>query len=217
MLMGVVALAVSRDDTSTLGAYVAFFGALSVWGWHEVSYLFGFISGPRPMACPPGKRGWERFVLGVKTCAYHELAVLLTVVAFVALGWSASNHVGLWTFVILWLMRWSVKLNIFLGVRNLHEEFWPEQLGYLKSFVRRRSMNELFPVSILLSLAALSVLVYAAVSSGSGSTERTGATLLATLLTLAIIEHLLLVLRISDDILWTPGMRSRRANRASAN
>lgn len=217
MLLGVVALAISRNDTSTLGAYVAFFGALSVWGWHEVSYLFGFISGPRPVACPPGKKGWEKFVLGVKTCAYHELAVVITALAFVVLGWSASNQVGLWTFVILWLMRWSVKLNIFLGVRNLHEEFWPEQLNYLKSFVRRRSMNELFPVSIVLSSAALCALIYAAVSSDSGSPERTGATLLATLLTLAIAEHLLLILRISDDALWTPGMRSRRANRVSAN
>lgn len=217
MLAGVLALAVSRNDVSTSGAYLAFFGALAVWGWHEVSYLFGFVTGPRPEACPPHVMGWQKFILGVKTCIYHELAIVVTAAALIGISWSAANRVGLWTFVILWLMRWSVKLNIFLGVRNLHEEFWPEQLSYLKSFVRRRRMNELFPFSIVLSLLGLGALIYFAVSSGDNLAQRTGATLLATLLALAIVEHLLLVLDVSDDALWLPGMRSRRDGRASAN
>ncbi len=217
LVIAVHMLFISRDDTSVTGAYLAFLGGLAIWGWHEVSYLFGFISGPRPEACPPDCSGWQRFVLGVKTCLYHELAVLATAAALAALLWQAENKVGLWTFVILWLMRWSAKLNIFLGVRNLHDEFWPEHLSYLKSFVRRRAMNELFPVSIVLATVGAVVLVVSAVSAGDDLAVRAGATLLATLLTLAMLEHWLLVLRINDDALWRPGMRSRRDGGAPAN
>ncbi len=217
MLLGICALVISRDDASASGAYLAFIGALAIWGWHEVSYLFGFISGPRPEACPPGIGGWQRFVLGVKTCFYHEIAVIATVVAIAALTLQSDNRVGLWTFMILWLMRWSAKLNIFLGVRNLHEEFWPEHLAYLKSFVRRRPMNELFPVTMLASVAGLVALTFLAVTAGDDALRRTGATLLATLLALAVIEHLFLVARISDDALWRAGMRSRRGDGSAAN
>lgn len=208
-MFGVFALVSSRQDASASGAYLAFFGALSIWGWHEVSYLFGFVSGPRPEACPPDTHGWRRFVLGVKTCFYHELAVIATVAAIGMLTWAAPNKIGFWTFAILWLMRWSAKLNIFLGVRNLHEEFWPEHLAYLKTFVRRRSMNELFPVSVVLSVLALGTLAFLAVSAGDNLAERTGATLLATLLALALLEHYFLVAKVSDDVLWRAGMRSR--------
>ena len=41
--------------------------------------------------------------------------------------------------------------------------------------------------------------------------------LLATLLALALLEHCLLVLRVRDDALWRPGMRSRRNSGAAAN
>lgn len=217
LAIGIYAILVSRDDASVSGAYLAFLGGLAIWGWHEVSYLFGFISGPRPEACPPGCTGWQRFVLGVKACLYHELAVIATAGALALVLWQADNRVGLWTFVILWLMRWSAKLNIFLGVRNLHEEFWPEHLSYLKSFVSRRPMNELFPVSVLLATIGVGVLAFSAVTAGDDMATRAGATLLATLLSLATVEHWLLVLRVNDDALWRPGMRSRRDGGAHAN
>lgn len=210
MLLGVAVLLLSRDNATAAGAYLAFLGALSIWAWHEVSYLFGFISGPRPAECPPEASGWRRFVLGVKTCIYHELAVIVTAALIAMATWNAPNQVGLWTFVILWLMRWSAKLNIFLGVRNLHVEFWPEHLRYLKSYVRNRDMNELFPVSIIAATFGLCGLVVVAVNAGDDLFRRTGASLNATLLALAMLEHWLLVLKVRDDALWQAGMRSRR-------
>ncbi len=217
MAAGLYVVLATRSDVTTAGAYAAFLGGLTIWGWHEVSYLFGYISGPRPEACPPGCSSWQRFVLGVKTCIYHELAVVLTAAGLVALTWTAANKVALWTFLILWLMRWSAKLNIFLGVRNLHEEFWPEHLSYLKTFVGRRPMNELFPVSILVATAGLGILIFIAATAGDDLTRRTGAMLLATLLALALLEHWLLVLQVRDEALWKLGMRSRQNGGAAAN
>lgn len=210
-LIGMYALVISRDDVSPAGAYLAFVGAVSFFGWHEVSYLFGFVSGPRPRECPDDCSGWQRFVSGVKTCLYHELAVVATVALLAVYTWDAPNKIGLWTLVVLWLMRWSAKMNIFLGVPNLHVEFWPEHLAYLKSFTRVRSMNALFPWSIIVSSTFVVMLVAAAVEAAPGSGERTGAVLLATLLGLATLEHWFLVLRLPDELIWTPGLRSREA------
>lgn len=216
LIFGAYALVVSRNDPSALGAYLAFVGAIAVFGWHEVSYLFGFVSGPRPEPCPEDCSGWDRFVRGVKTCVYHEIAVVLTVVLLAALTLNAENQVGLWTLVVLWLMRWSAKLNIFLGVRNLHVEFWPEHLAYLQSFTRQRPMNALFPLSIAAAAVFIFLLVDAAMSSAPGSAQRIGATLTATLLALATLEHVFLVLRVPDELLWQPGMLSRRSSRSDA-
>ena len=209
MALGALALVASRDDLSPAGVYLAFFGALTVWAWHEVTYLFGFVSGPRPAVCPPGCGGWRRFLLGLKTCVYHELAVVATAALIAGLTWQAGNRVALWTFVILWLMRWSAKLNIFLGVPNFHAELWPEHLRYLESFVRDRPMNGLFPFSMVAAAVGIGVLTNAALGAAPASAERIGAVLLVTLLVLAAIEHLFLVLRVSDQRLWAPGLRSR--------
>lgn len=210
LLLALFALVATRDDPSTGGAYVAFAAAVAVWGWHELSYLFGYVTGPRPAPCPPECSGRQRFFYGVGACLYHELAIVATAAVIAALCWDAPNRVGLWSFVILWLMRWSAKLNIFLGVRNLHDEYWPEQLQYLKTFVRERSMNELFPLSVLAATAGIALLVLAAVNADADGARRAGATLLATLLTLATLEHWLLMLKLPDDALWRPGLRSRR-------
>ncbi len=209
LMVGAYALVVSRNDASALGAYLAFFGAVAVFGWHEVSYLFGFVSGPRPKACPDNCSGWDRFVMGVMTCVYHEIAVVLTVLLLAALTLNAENQVGLWTLTVLWLMRWSAKLNIFFGVRNLHVDFWPEHLAYLKSFTRRRTMNSFFPVAMGLAVLALIVLVNAASSAAPGSGTRTGAMLTATMLCLAMLEHVFLVVKVPDERLWKPGLRTR--------
>ena len=214
-LLGVLLIVMTRDATSPAAPYLAFLGALSLWGWHEVTYLFGFVSGPRPEACPPDATGWRRFQYGLRACVYHEIAIVATAALLLFLTFGASNRVGLWTFVVLWLMRWSAKLNIFLGVRNLHEEFWPEHLRYLSTFTRTRNMNELFPWSVAAAGLVLLGLVFAAATAGD-ALQRTAAMLVATILALATLEHCLLMLKVRDDILWRPGLTSRRDNGAAA-
>lgn len=205
-----VALVATVDDGSVGGAYLAFACGLILWGWHELSYYAGVITGPGCRPCPAEAGGWERFGRGVRTSIHHELAVVATagLLALVVAG--APNQIGLWTFVILWLMRWSAKLNIFLGVRNLHEEFWPDRLRYLSSYARRRRMNALFPASMVISSLVLARLLTAAPGTGDDPAGTVGLVLLATLLALAILEHVLLMLPCSDERLWELAMRSRR-------
>ena len=43
------------------------------------------------------------------------------------------------------------ELNVFLGVRNLNEQFLPKHLRYLGSYLVQKPMNLLFPLSVTVS------------------------------------------------------------------
>ena len=146
------------------------------------------VTGPRPRACPAGASGSERFVLGVKASLWHELAIVATAALLAWLTWGAANTTALITFVVLWLMRWSAKLNIFLGVRNLHQEFWPDHLSYLGSYVGRRAANALFPLSML-AVGWTTVVLVVAEYSPDPTTYSIVAGILFGLLVLAFIAN----------------------------
>lgn len=210
-LIGLAVVVYSLSETSVMSAYLAFAGALAIWSWHELSYYLGYVSGPSPVTCPEGCSTWERFVFGVKASLYHELAIVLTAVALWALSWQAANTIALSTFCILWVMRWSAKMNIFLGARNVHMEFLPHHLQYLASFMTERRMNLLFPFSVVATLGVLWLIVSSALAPTASSFVLTGNLLLAVLLVLALLEHIALMLKIPDAVLWRLGTASRRA------
>lgn len=197
-----VTLIETRDWTTPLGVYLAFLSALGLWAWQETSYFLGFVTGPRPEACPPGASESQRFAFGIKASLYHELAVLITVGMIFWLTYDAPNPMALWVFALLWIMRWSAKLNIFLGVRNLHLEFWPSHLQYLASYAKTANMNPLYPVTASLSLLMFVWMTTKAVSSDNPS-ELTTFVLLAVLLFLAVLEHVFLMYRVPDQKLWS--------------
>jgi putative photosynthetic complex assembly protein 2 len=195
-------LAATRDDTSVAAAYLAFGCGVALWGFLELGFLTGIISGSRRHGCAPGCGGWRHFGHAIEAILHHELAILATGAAVVAIAWGAPNPFGAWTFVVLWVMRQSAKLNLFLGVRNLGEEFLPPHLDYLKSYFRRRTLNPLFPVSVAVPTVVVVLLVRAALAPEAGAFELTGRLLVATLLALAVLEHWLMVLPVSLDALW---------------
>lgn len=206
---GFYAVVATRDGVTPASPYLAFAGALAIWAFHEASYLLGFVSGPRPRRCPDAVTTSERFRYGVKTCLYHEIAVVATALMLLVITWEAANRIALWTFVIVWVMRWSAKLNIFLGVRNLHREYWPDHLRYLQSYARERSMNPLFPWSVAIAAGFIAFLILLAITAGADPVQRTSAMLLVGFLTLAVLEHFLLMFRLPDDVLWRIGTRAR--------
>lgn len=207
-------LAQSAGDATPRGAYLAFTCGLLVWGWHEISFLMGIVTGPVRTACPADCTGWQRLWHAVQTILWHELAIAATGGLIAWLTWSGANQVGLWTFLVLWVMRLSAKLNVYLGVPNLTEEFLPAHLHYLKSVMRRRPMNLLFPASVTVATVAATHLIDLAVSAGDGSFEAVAFTFVSTFLALAILEHWFLVLPLQDAALWRWALRSRAAGPA---
>ncbi len=195
---------------SPAAAYIAFFCALMIWGWNEMAFLMGYLSGPRRTPCPPDSAGFTRFRHASETLIDHELGILASGVAIAAVTWGAPNQFGLWTFAILWAMRLSTKLNIFLGAPNIPDEFLPEHLRYLASYFQRRPMNGFFPFAITAATALTAFLLHAAFAGQSTAFERHGFLLLGTLTALAVLEHWLLYVPLSATRLWGWGLKSHQ-------
>ncbi|MEL6104345.1 MAG: putative photosynthetic complex assembly protein PuhE, partial [Pseudomonadota bacterium] len=150
LAFGIMGYGAALTDASVAGAYLGFLAALALWGWIELAFLAGRITGPNRAPCPPGVSEGTRFSKAWATIAHHEL--LLAGVLAVLIFWSegADNRVGLWTFGVLFLARISAKLNLFLGVPRFHAEFLPPALSHLPSYFKRARMNALFPISMVL-------------------------------------------------------------------
>ena len=225
MLAGSIVLAVavyglwaSAGSETVASAFIAFSCGLIIWGWHTMSYYMGVITGPRRLACPPQCRGLQRFRHALATSLYHELAIVATVAFMVWLTWGQVNLLGLWTFLLLWAMHVSAKLNVFLGVRNLNVEFIPQRLNYLSTYFRQKPMNLLFPFSVTIGTVIALLLIQQAAAADTGTASAIAFTLLATLMALAVIEHWFMILPIQADALWrwslkTPAGRKKARTR----
>jgi putative photosynthetic complex assembly protein 2 len=221
VLAGLVAIAATglvwdgADDPSAGAAYVGFGAAIVIWGWHEMSFLMGHVAGPNRAECPSDAVGWARFKAATATVIHHELAIAATAVLLFAITWGQPNQAAPLTFLLLFVLRVSAKLNLYLGVPNLSDEVFPAHLAYLKSYFRKRPMNALFPVSILLGSGTAVWAWLAAEAAPVGSGASATATLLAGLAVLGVVEHLFLVLPLRDAKLWRWASSSSRAAKAA--
>jgi len=197
-----IGLAVSARDDSVAGAYVAFGCALIVWGWHELGFLMGKVTGPRRTPCPPAAAGWTRFRMSAETVIHHEIALAVTAAGIVTLCWGQPNQTGTLTFARLLVKRLSTKLNIFLGVRNPPITFLPSGLTYLQTYFRRARFNALFPLSLALSVIAAILLGHTATDAGTTPGTAVGATLMLALTLLGLLEHGFLMMPSPDRALW---------------
>jgi putative photosynthetic complex assembly protein 2 len=197
-------------DMTTYGVYVAFLSALAIWGWIELAFLSGIITGPNTRACPPHAALPERFVRALGTIAWHEALLALTTVALVLWTRDAPNAFGLWTFVVLFFARISAKLNLFFGVPHINTEFLPRPLTHLASHFRTAPMNAVFPISVTALSFAAACWMERAVASASDA-PLVGFTLLSALTLLALLEHWFMVLPLPDQKLWRWMMPDHKA------
>lgn len=209
----VIGLVRVSGETTVSAAYWAFGFGLFAWGWQEISFYMGFVTGPRQDACPENCRGWKHFGHAIQTSLWHELAIIISAALIIALTWGQPNQIGVWTFMVLWWMHQSAKLNVFLGVRNLNEEFLPEHLNFLKSFLRREPMNLLFPISITVS-TVIGTIMFEHAATATTSFARAGDTFIGVMMALAILEHWFLVVPLPAAKLWSWGLKSRKPVRA---
>ncbi len=200
-----------REEATVAGAYLGFLCGLAVWGWIELSFLTGVITGPVRTPCPPGLSGPRRVVAAIGAILWHELAIMAAAVLLVGLSWGAANQVALWTFLILWVMRQSTKINIFLGARNTGEVFLPDHLRYIGSYFRHRSMNLLFPFSVMAATLFCAWLLHPAFDAAATPFAVTAASLLGTLAALAVLEHWFLMMPLPIERLWRWAMDRREA------
>jgi putative photosynthetic complex assembly protein 2 len=201
-LAAVFGLVATMGRATPTGAMIAFTCAILIWGWHELSFLTGLITGPRTQACPPGVVGWRRFKLAAATLIHHEIALALTAAALVAATWGQPNPLGAFTFLILFACRISAKLNLFFGVPNFTDAFFPDHLRYLTSYLKAGPVSLLFPVSVIIGCGAAGVLAWRGLDAADTAFEVTAFSLAFALTALAMIEHAFMVLPLPDAALW---------------
>lgn len=203
---GVLALALwaigtSAGNASETGAYTAFTGGLLVWGWQEMSYYMGYLSGPRPSDARRGRRASPASARRrPPACGTRRPSSPGPRDPGPDLG--PAEHLRPVDLRDPVGMNLSARLNLFLGVRNLNAEFLPEHLAYLQGYLRVRAMNPLFPVSVGLAALGTAALALSAASDGATAHEVAGLSILATLMALATLEHGFLMLPLPSSALW---------------
>lgn len=200
LVAGLSGVVITREMTTPVGAYMAFVSALLVWSWQELTFLLGLVTGPNRKPCPQVyglRRAWHAFL----TIAHHELAIVLLGLAVIVPTWDAPNQVAAQTFAVLWVMRISAKLNLFLGVKNFYEAFLPVPLRYLLTYFSKRSINLLFPFSVVLA-SLVAMLIWSNALAAQSPFEVAAASLVGTILVLAVVEHIMLVVPFAPDQLW---------------
>jgi putative photosynthetic complex assembly protein 2 len=199
----VATVLIAAEHDTMLAAYAAFIAAILIWGWHEMSFLMGFVTGPRRLPCPPEAKGWQRFKLATATLIHHEIALALTALLLLLVTWGQPTQVAGWAFLLLFGMRLSTKFNIFLGAPNFSDEMLPPHLSYLRSYFSARRGNLLLPLSAVASVVLTLLLARAALAAPAASGTQVQYQLLASLALLGVVEHAFMLLPLRDSALWT--------------
>lgn len=189
------------QDTSPAGVYAAFLAALAVWGWIELAFLSGIITGPNRAHCAPGLSGWRRFRAAFLTIAWHEAVLVAALVFLFVVTREGENAFAFYTFLLLFGARVFAKLNLFLGVPRINIDFLPRPLDHLSGYFRQGPVSGFFPLSVTLLSVTLGCFIERLwVAQTPGATI--GFTLLTALCALALLEHWFMVWRVRDDKLW---------------
>jgi putative photosynthetic complex assembly protein 2 len=208
MMFALVGLYSTRGDTSVHSAYIAFLCGIAVWAWQDVTYYTGMITGIRKEAALKPVSGLRRFWHAIQTNLWHEITIIVGGIAVFGLTWGAPNPFGWASYLVLWVMQQTAKINVFLGARNMCEELLPPHLSYLKSFFKQKPMNPFFPLNIAVSMLVATYLIWR-VAVAETEFERIGTICVSTLMVLAVVEHWLLMLPLPFAKLWQWGLRSR--------
>ncbi|SDZ47874.1 putative photosynthetic complex assembly protein 2 [Jannaschia faecimaris] len=201
LALGIAGLIVTSGELTAVNIYLSFASVLLVWGWVELAFLAGVITGPERGECPPLLTGWARFVRAWTAMSHHEILLLLTLFAVMVVSHPAENPFGLYAYLILFFARISAKLNLFFGVPRINTEFLPHPLQHLKSYFRQGPISIAFPISVtILSVATLSFAAH--LISVNDPATTIGFALLTTLAGLAALEHWLMVVPLPDAKLW---------------
>jgi len=208
-IAGLFVILMASQNVSVFAVYAAFVGALMVWGWHEIGFLTGAATGPRREPASPGLTGARRFAEATATVIHHEVMLALTALLLISLSWNLPNQIGATVFVMLFGLRLSAKINMYVGVPNTSVEMLPPHLEYLKTYFGPNRMTWLLAASILTITAVAMWFGSLAMQSQLGSAEMVGASLLTTLCLLGALEHGFLALPFRDGMLWGWAFRKR--------
>ncbi|NNE53213.1 MAG: DUF3623 domain-containing protein [Sulfitobacter sp.] len=201
LALGAAGLILSSVSLTVINVYIAFLSTLLIWGWIELAFLAGVITGPERHPCPAHLTGLARFNRAWHTVSHHELLLLLGLFGILTVTSHAENTVAFWSYLILFVARISAKLNLFFGVPRINTEFVPQPLQHLKSYFRQGPITMAFPIGV--TFLSITAACFAERLIAAPTVEAaTGFALLTALAILATLEHWLMVVPLPDAKLW---------------
>jgi putative photosynthetic complex assembly protein 2 len=190
----------ATHSAGPMAAYAGFASGIGLWGAFEILFLSGAVLGikTRPQSPRLGHRAWAAF----RSILWHEGALVATIAALAVATMGTENPVALYTFALLWAMRASAKLNLFLGVRNLCAELLPPRIAHLATHFRQADINPLFPFSVLAGTLGAAFLLRAGLDPLVEDGAAISTLLLAALVALGTLEHWLMLTPLSPLAFW---------------
>ena len=82
LMLSFEGVSVSMQEVSVWNAYLAFGSVIVMWGWHELAFLTGWITGPRKIALSANTKGMQRFKEATQVMIHHEIALVLNFAIF---------------------------------------------------------------------------------------------------------------------------------------
>ena len=202
LAISLVALYALRDRDDTLAIYAMFLSVLGIWAWNETTFLLGTLTGPLQGPCPEGAKGMARFRAAVDSILYHEAGLILSGAAIAIITWGSVSHFAIHLFALLWVLRLSTKLNLFLGVPHSFGHSLPDQLRYLATYFRTRPVSGFFALTVTMATILAVLLCVNAADTPIGSGARVASSFLAVFAVLGVIEHWFLACPVGADHLW---------------
>jgi len=206
-LVSLSGIYITSTSLSESAQFFGFTSAVVLWGCIELSYYLGFITGLHCRPCPENVTTWKRFRLALGASIWHELLVLSLGFILIVSQHDAINTIGLNTYLVLWLMRWSAKLNLFLGVPNFSTAWFPERLEHVASYIKTGSISPFYFISVL---GASTIVVQLLHKANQIDVQHPYLYIMpAVLLILAVVEHLFMVVPFQDLKMWNRVFNSK--------
>lgn len=197
-VLGVEGNAAAHTTVATIAGFAM---ALLIWAFLELSYLMGYITGPIKSAARDDMPLHKRFYYALGTSIYHELLVVGVVGLVCILGAGLPNPTIQNTLAVLWLMRWSTKLNLFFGVRHFNSDWLPENMRYITSYLKAGE-NSWFIVFSTTLAAFFTYLLFFYGQIAVEPATTLSLFLIGWLAVLAVLEHCFLMVPMGETALW---------------
>lgn len=197
-LMGVEMNAAAHTSVATVTGFAM---ALLIWAWLELSYLMGYITGPVKQPATRAMGISDRFIHALGTTVYHELLVLTVVGLVCVLGAGLPNPTIQNTLAVLWLMRWSTKLNLFFGVKHFNSQWLPDYMRYITTYLSA-GKNSWFSIFSTIWAAVCTYLLFFFGQLATDPATALSLFLIAWLASLAVLEHVFLMMPMGETALW---------------
>lgn len=229
-VVGTWLVARMRDAGTARGATWSFFGGALLWLWVATLLYGGWVVGAAPAALGNSALGasalggsaFGDFALGVHApggvtlrivahaiaaTLYSDLLGLATIALAAWLTRRSANRTGLWALALFWTAHQAAKLNVFLGVRHPGVEFLPPYLQHLARYFGPAVNSPALPATVA-ALLLLAMWLTRRARRATTTGARRAAWLLATLATLAAVEHVWLGLS-APPAPWALFLRAR--------